>query len=207
MLDWTNQGLDILVPLYDHLKKKSLTTNYFQADETGIKVLDSEKNCSTHQEYLWAYRDVTRNLVLFEYHRGRNKEGPAQMLKDFRGFLQTDGYAPMISSFIVTVLKCCIAWRMQDDTSKRRQTMIRRAVRMPASSSRKFMKSRSAQETFNRGEKETAGAGNPSKTRSFPHMDDRATSGGDAEISDRQSTRVFSQAMEGTDLVHHRSTT
>lgn len=93
VLDWTNQGLDILEPLYDHLRRKILTSNYLQADETGIKVLDSEKNGSTHQGYLWAYRDVTRNLVLFEYQRGRNKEGPAKMLLDFRGFLQTDGYA------------------------------------------------------------------------------------------------------------------
>src|SRR5690606_22973989 len=54
--------------------------------------LDSEKNGSTHQGYLWAYRDVNSNLVLFEYQRGRNKEGPAKMLKDFKGYLQTDGY-------------------------------------------------------------------------------------------------------------------
>lgn len=93
VLDWTNNGLDILEPLYDLLRRKILASHYLQADETGIKVLDSEKNGSTHQGYLWAYRDVTNNLVLFEYQRGRNKEGPAKMLKDFTGFLQTDGYA------------------------------------------------------------------------------------------------------------------
>src|SRR5690606_4776585 len=86
VLDWTNQGLDILVPLYDHLRRKILTRHYLQADETGIKVLDGEKNGSTHQGYLWAYRDVIRNLVLFEYQRGRNKEGLAKMLTDFKGF-------------------------------------------------------------------------------------------------------------------------
>jgi transposase len=93
VLDWTNNGLDILEPLYDHLRGKILASHYLQADETGIKVLDSEKNGSTHQGYLWAYRDVLNNLVLFEYQRGRNKEGPAKTLKDFTGFLQTDGYA------------------------------------------------------------------------------------------------------------------
>lgn len=93
VLDWTNNALDILLPLYDHLRRKILSSHYLQADETGMKVLDSEKNGSTHQGYLWAYRDVIRNLVLFEYQRGRNKEGPATMLKDFKGFLQTDGYA------------------------------------------------------------------------------------------------------------------
>lgn len=93
VLDWTNNGLDILEPIYDHLRRKLLASHYLQADETGMKVLDSEKNGSTHQGYLWAYRDVNSNLVLFEYQRGRNKEGPAKMLKDFKGYLQTDGYA------------------------------------------------------------------------------------------------------------------
>lgn len=93
VLDWNTQGLDALTPLYELLKKKILSSIYLQADETGIKVLDSEKNGSSHQGFLWAYRDVTNNLVLFEYQRGRNKEGPAKMLKNFRGFLQTDGYA------------------------------------------------------------------------------------------------------------------
>src|SRR5690606_16926681 len=93
VLDWTNQGLDVLTPLYELLKRKILKSTYLQADETGLKVLDSEKNGSSHQGYLWAYRDVFSNLVLFEYQRGRNKEGPAKFLKDFKGFLQTDGYA------------------------------------------------------------------------------------------------------------------
>lgn len=93
VLDWNTQGLDALTPLYEMLKKKILSSTYLQADETGIKVLDSEKNGSSHQGFLWAYRDVINNLVMFEYQRGRNKEGPGKTLKNFKGFLQTDGYA------------------------------------------------------------------------------------------------------------------
>ena len=93
VLDWTNQGMEVLTPLYELLKRKILKSIYLQADETGIKVLDSEKNGSSHQGYLWAYRDVLSNLVLFEYQKGRNKEGPANFLREFKGFLQTDGYA------------------------------------------------------------------------------------------------------------------
>jgi transposase len=93
VLDWTNNGLSVLEPIYDHLRRKILSSHYLQADETGIKVLDSEKKGSAHQGYLWAYRDVSSDLVLFEYQRGRNKEFPAEILKDFKGYLQTDGYA------------------------------------------------------------------------------------------------------------------
>jgi transposase len=111
VLDWTNQGLDVLVPLYELLKRRILSSSYLQADETGIKVLDSEKNGSSHQGYLWAYRDVKNNLVLFEYQRGRNKEGPAKMLKDFKGYLQTDGYTAynQFSSREGVKTLCCMA--------------------------------------------------------------------------------------------------
>lgn len=111
VLDWTNQGLDLLTPLYELLKRKILRCGYLQADETGIKVLDSEKKGSSHQGYLWAYRDVLNNLVLFDYQRGRNKEAPAKMLQDFKGFLQTDGYAAyeqFSKSDDITTL-CCMA--------------------------------------------------------------------------------------------------
>lgn len=93
VVDWCNQGLAVLTPLYELLKRQLLESIYLQADETGIKVLDSEKKGSSHQGYLWAYRDVINNLVLFEYQPGRSKEGPARMLKKYSGFLQTDGYA------------------------------------------------------------------------------------------------------------------
>jgi transposase len=93
VLDWCNEGLEVLTPLYDLLKRRILKSEYIQADETGIKVLDSEKKGSTHQGYLWAYRDVVNNLIMFEYQPGRKKESPGRLLKDFKGFLQTDGYA------------------------------------------------------------------------------------------------------------------
>lgn len=93
VVDWCNQGLEVLTPLYEQLKQKVLESDYLQADETGIKVLDSEKKGSSHQGYLWAYRDPVNNLVLFEYQHGRGKTGPAELLKHFKGYLQTDGYS------------------------------------------------------------------------------------------------------------------
>ena len=129
VLDWTNNGLDILEPIYDHLRRKILASQYLQADETGMKVLDSEKKGSAHQGYLWAYRDVISNLVLFEYQRGRNKEGPAKMLKDFKGYLQTDGYAAYDQFYHrdgITMLHCMAHARRYfkeaEDNDKERST-------------------------------------------------------------------------------------
>jgi transposase len=111
VLDWNNQGLEILTPLYELLIRKILRCMYLQADETGMKVLDSEKNGSTHQGYLWVYRDVENNLVLFQYQRGRNKAAPAAMLKDFKGYLQTDGYAAydQFAAHPQITTLCCMA--------------------------------------------------------------------------------------------------
>ena len=39
------------------------------------------------------YHNSLQDLVLFDYQPGRGREGPSEMLKDFKGHLQTDGYA------------------------------------------------------------------------------------------------------------------
>ncbi|MCU0431377.1 MAG: IS66 family transposase [Cytophagaceae bacterium] len=92
VLDWSNQSLNVLIPLYDLLKKKVFEGGYIQADETTLKVLDNEKSGSAHQGYLWAYRNPIEKLIFFEYQPGRGKSGPAELLRNFKGHLQTDGY-------------------------------------------------------------------------------------------------------------------
>lgn len=91
-LDWSNQALMALVPLYELLKKLVFESHYIQADETTLKVLDNEKKGSAHQGYLWGYRCPEQKLLFFEYQPGRGKTGPAELLKNFTGYLQTDGY-------------------------------------------------------------------------------------------------------------------
>jgi transposase len=93
VLDWGNESLKVLEPLYDLLRKKVFETGYLQADETTLKVLDDKKKGKAHQGYLWAYRSPLEQLVFFEYQPGRDKSGPKELLKEFKGYLQTDGYA------------------------------------------------------------------------------------------------------------------
>jgi transposase len=91
-LDWSNESLSALVSIYELLKKRVFESHYIQADETTLKVLDNEKKGSTHQGYLWGYRCPEQKLLFFEYQPGRGKTGPAELLKNFNGHLQTDGY-------------------------------------------------------------------------------------------------------------------
>jgi transposase len=90
---WMAQMADLLEPLYDHLKKLVIGQGYLQVDETPIKVLDhAHKNGKTHQGYFWVYNAPLQNALFYDYRKGRGREGPKELLKTFKGYLQTDGY-------------------------------------------------------------------------------------------------------------------
>ena len=89
---WLPAACNLLEPLYLALKFEVLKSTYLQADETPIPVLDQQKKGKTHQGYHWVYYSPEEKLVLFDYQKGRNREGPKQLLKNYQGYLQTDGY-------------------------------------------------------------------------------------------------------------------
>lgn len=91
--DWVRQTCRLLDLLYEKLIDEVLKQNYLQADETPIPVLDKDKEGSTHQGYYWVYHSPEKKIVLFDYREGRGKIGPTEILSNFKGFLQTDGYA------------------------------------------------------------------------------------------------------------------
>ncbi len=91
---WVTQTANLLNPLYEHLVKLVIAQGYLQVDETPIKVLDHQnKKGKTHQGYHWVYNAPLQNAVFYDYCQGRGREGPMNMLKNFTGYLQTDGYS------------------------------------------------------------------------------------------------------------------
>ena len=84
---------NLLDPLYNQLKQKVLDSDYLQADESPIQVQDNTKTGKTHRGYQWVYYAPLEGLVLFDYQKGRGKNGPKAILSQFSGVLQTDGYA------------------------------------------------------------------------------------------------------------------
>lgn len=91
--DWLRMVLNHLHSLYEAHKRITLATAYLGADETPIKVLDEDKKGTAHRGYYWVYHNSEKKLILFDYRPGRGREGPDDILKDFQGFLQTDGYS------------------------------------------------------------------------------------------------------------------
>lgn len=90
--DWISGTCNLLSPLYETLKNQVLASDYLQVDETPIKVLDKAKKGTTHRGFHWVYHAPDKTLVLFDYRETRSREGPGELLKNFRGYLQTDGY-------------------------------------------------------------------------------------------------------------------
>ena len=93
LADWIRGTCHLLEPLYEVHRKQVLNSNYLQADETPIKVLDKDKKGATHRGFHWVYHAPVNRLVLFDYREGRGREGPNECLRNFSGYLQTDGYA------------------------------------------------------------------------------------------------------------------
>jgi len=93
LADWISGTCHLLEPLYEVHRKQVLSSDYLQADETPIKVMDKDKKGATHRGYHWVYHAPVNRLVLFDYREGRGREGPNECLHNFSGYLQTDGYA------------------------------------------------------------------------------------------------------------------
>jgi hypothetical protein len=82
----------LLEKLYQVKRQLVLTGDYLMADETTIKVLDRAKKETSHLGYHWIYMDPVKRLVLFDYCPGRGHKWPKELLKNFKGYLQTDGW-------------------------------------------------------------------------------------------------------------------
>jgi len=87
---------DWLEPIYNVLHEMLCQCRQvLHADETTLQVLREPDKAPQSKSYMWLYRtsgDVKTALVLYEYQPDRRKERPKEFLKDFKGFLHTDGY-------------------------------------------------------------------------------------------------------------------
>ena len=89
---WISAVCQLLMPLYVALKLEILKSGYIHVDETTIKVLDKTKKGTTHRGYFWVYNNSPGRMVFFDYQEGRDAEAPKELLANFKGYLQTDGY-------------------------------------------------------------------------------------------------------------------
>jgi transposase len=84
-----------LEPIYNRLKNNLLQYDILHADETVLQVLKEPGKTAQSKSYMWLYRtsgDAKHPIVLYEYQPGRHAKYPEAFLKNFTGYLHTDGY-------------------------------------------------------------------------------------------------------------------
>lgn len=90
---WFQQVADLMRPAYYRLKELALDSDYIQSDETTLPIINNEKHQAI-KGYIWMVRAVMDQLVFFHYdHGSRAQKVAMQLFKDYRGVIQSDGYA------------------------------------------------------------------------------------------------------------------
>lgn len=99
MCGWMRQCADLLDPLYKKLKDFVLSSKVVGTDDTPVKVLDRNLP-HTRKGRIWPYvGDRDHPAVIYDYTPTRERAGPEEFLKDFKGHLQADAYVVYDSFF------------------------------------------------------------------------------------------------------------
>jgi len=64
-------------------------------DETTVQVLKEPNRPPTSKSFMWVtigYPSIGKPVVLYHYHQSRSQKIPVDILSDYRGYVQTDGY-------------------------------------------------------------------------------------------------------------------
>ena len=97
MANWIiRSGEDHLMPVVEHLRKKLLERDIIHCDETPVQVLKEEGKKPQTKSYMWLYRsgnDEKEPIVLYDYQPSRNGDHAVTFLKDFKGYVHSDGYS------------------------------------------------------------------------------------------------------------------
>jgi transposase len=99
MCGWMGQCAGLLDTLYLCLKDFVLSSKVVGTDDTPVKVLDRNLP-HTRKGRIWPYvGDRDHQAVVYDYTPTRERAGPKEFLKDYKGHLQADAYVVYDSFF------------------------------------------------------------------------------------------------------------
>lgn len=84
-----------LAAIYSLLISYMMKETVLHADETTIQVLREPGRAAQTKSFEWLYRTsghCEHPIVIFEYKETRKHDWPKEFLKNFKGYLHTDGY-------------------------------------------------------------------------------------------------------------------
>jgi transposase len=92
LCDWMARAAVVLTPIYQQMQRAVLASRVIHTDDTPVPVQDPKQG-QTKQGRLWVYLgDEDHPYNIFDYTPNRRREGPADFLKKYRGYLQADAF-------------------------------------------------------------------------------------------------------------------
>lgn len=94
LASWMVKMGDLVEPLVERIRAEVRAYDVVQCDETPFQVLKEPGKRAQSLSYLWALRGgpAKHPLIYYEYDPSRSAEVPKRLLRNYQGFLQTDGY-------------------------------------------------------------------------------------------------------------------
>jgi len=96
MANWVIKCSETLLEaIYRLLIVYLLRESILHADETTFQVLREPDRAAQTRSYEWIYETgdcAEHKIVIYDYRETREGKNPEEFLKDFKGFLHTDGY-------------------------------------------------------------------------------------------------------------------
>ena len=95
MCGWALRAAEACEPIMELLHEEILSGPVLNLDETTVQVLKEPGRKNTSKSYMWLARGGPPGKpgVLFHYSPSRSGKIAEELVRDFSGYLQTDGYA------------------------------------------------------------------------------------------------------------------
>ena len=124
--DWVKAAAELLTPLYERQKELVLQSPVLWTDDTPVTVLTGGEG--SRQGRFWTYIGEEYPYSVYDFTESRARDGPAQFLSGFQGYLQADAYGGYDHIFLGSndAIREVACWRMRAASSSM-PSSVRRA--------------------------------------------------------------------------------
>ncbi|MBS3809797.1 MAG: IS66 family transposase [Desulfobacterales bacterium] len=95
MCNWAMKAAEACQPLLNLIQEEIQSGPIINIDETTVQVLMESGRDPTTKSYMWIFRrgEPDKTALLYQYHPTRSGNVALEFLRDFKGYVQTDGYS------------------------------------------------------------------------------------------------------------------
>ena len=112
MANWMIRVADRCQPLMPLLRQEVRSGPLINADETTLQVMNELGRKNTTKSYAWIFRGGSEKnpAVMFEYHPTRAGKAARDFLKDYKGYVQSDGFSGYNALAEIDGITLCGCW-------------------------------------------------------------------------------------------------